>query len=521
MPSIKITEIDNTAIATNIAADNVAYIPGYAITGPINTPTLCDSIEQFQEIFGNNPYIIEENDGDYIKGEYEKSYLYAYDVLKYGLPIIYERIFNEANIKALTGKADINFTDSSSSKTLSLHISAKYPGRFIENFSVKLENTVKNSINYYKLSVIDTKSKKDQQVEQFIFDENSINNIDSKYIIVSAESFPDTYITGESIVQKLKVEENAPFEFSTATIYDHIKYFDGENTDFKSLDAKTEYDFKYWTSGAYPIFDNIDNNTAIGALKLATYRGDVTAIIDYKYDPTYNLIERYNQIKTFVDGIESFDDYSSIYGTMFTPYATYRISDYNVDVMMPPSFAYLIALGNSISTGNPDYLSIAGVSRGIIPNLLYLNEKINGAIADKLQFRDAVSINPLLNINPYGIRIWGNRTLKNNSIDEQLTAQSFLNIRNLVNDVKKIAYASAQLLTFEQNSDILWVNFKALIVPTLSQMKTNNAINGYKLIKRETKEKAKLVAVIKISPIEAIEDFDITIELTDSQINIE
>ena len=41
-------------------------------------------------------------------------------------------------------------------------------------------------------------------------------------------------------------------------------------------------------------------------------------------------------------------------------------------------------------------------------------------------------------------------------------------------------------------------------------------IAGYKWIKEETSEKAKLKAILRIIPIEAIEDFDLTLELTDS-----
>ena len=90
-----------------------------------------------------------------------------------------------------------------------------------------------------------------------------------------------------------------------------------------------------------------------------------------------------------------------------------------------------------------------------------------------------------------------------------------------MNDIKKACYVAARTLTFEQNSDILWVNFKALISATLDEMKANSGISGYKLIKQATREKAKLVAVVKVFPIEAVEDFDFTIELTDSQISVE
>ena len=70
-------------------------------------------------------------------------------------------------------------------------------------------------------------------------------------------------------------------------------------------------------------------------------------------------------------------------------------------------------------------------------------------------------------------------------------------------------------MTFEQNSAILWVKFKSLIKPTLDQMVSGSGLSGYELIKKVTKEKAKLVATVRLFAIEAVEDFDITIELAD------
>jgi hypothetical protein len=98
----------------------------------------------------------------------------------------------------------------------------------------------------------------------------------------------------------------------------------------------------------------------------------------------------------------------------------------------------------------------------------------------------------------------------------QLTASSFLNIRQLCCDIKKTLYRAARRFTFEPNSDTLWINFKGAITPLLEEMKTNQGIRGYKIVKEATDQKATLKAVVKIIPIEAVEDFDLTVELSDS-----
>ena len=184
----------------------------------------------------------------------------------------------------------------------------------------------------------------------------------------------------------------------------------------------------------------------------------------------------------------------------------------------PGSFAYLKCLAVSTQT-NADWLAISGVTRGLVPNLLELNQRVTGAVADQLQERRGISINPIMNIKPYGYCVWGNRTLFNNLDD--LTASSFLNIKVLTSNIKKVLYTAAKRLTFELNSDILWLNFKAAIEPTLEQMKSSSGIRDYKITKVATNQKATLAAKIRIYPIEAIEDWDITVELSDTTTSIE
>lgn len=98
----------------------------------------------------------------------------------------------------------------------------------------------------------------------------------------------------------------------------------------------------------------------------------------------------------------------------------------------------------------------------------------------------------------------------------QLTASSFLNIRQLCCTLKKIVYRASRKYTFEPNSDALWFAFCNAITPTLDKMTNNQGIRGYNIVRVPTNKKALLVARIIISPIEAVEDFDITIELSDS-----
>ena len=168
---------------------------------------------------------------------------------------------------------------------------------------------------------------------------------------------------------------------------------------------------------------------------------------------------------------------------------------------------------------------MAGSIRGKLPyEQVKVDYRYGQEDIDILQDRiteGSKAVNVVAEIRPYGNIVWGNRTLFPVTRDPEtdtigLKASSFLNIRHLCCDIKKVLFRAARRFTFEPNSDALWVNFKGAITPLLEEMRTGQGIKGYKLIKESTDQKATLKAVVKIIPIEAVEDFDLTVELSDS-----
>ena len=300
------------------------------------------------------------------------------------------------------------------------------------------------------------------------------------------------------------------------------------------LADKGNYSIKYLTSGGYPVYEYNSNSIVNKMISLAEERGDCVAIIDHTDNQfreanvalTGSLYKTVNDDVTFQTGGE--------YATMFTPWATYLRTTTDKDseglavksssFRMPASFAYLMSLADSIQT-NAAWLAVAGASRGVVGNLASggMTTDIPNGAADKMQPRQGIAVNAITNIKPYGYTIWGNRTLKKNA--ENLTATSFLNIRNLVSDVKKTCYRAARSLTFEQNTEVLWVNFKSKIAPTLDRMLSGYGISGYKIIRdtehEKAAEKATICAKVILYPVYAVEDFYITIVLKDDEITVE
>lgn len=582
MPTITIREEDLTSAGVDNVSTNAVYIPGYAVTGPINTPTLCETLEDFQVIFGTTPYIFKNDqpwDGlDFANnavptgtnvlfaeaGDYEKSYIMASELLRQGLPVYYERVFSgdiDKWIASTTIAGDGDTTkDDDETVTNLIVIKAASPGAVgadikvaISSIEVVMSTAEAESATSGKAYEVTVSRDANSSigtpaispvVTKFTFDPNVADRYSSityyrdlKIDNSGLVTFTFNGATDNSSISNMDVR-NLAFsssgseeEFTVSGMYTFLKTNgkDGITQELQGFDRladRGEYVLKYITSGAYPIFEYNNNNVTSTMLTVAADRGDAIALIDHtpkndRYLSANNESSVVSVMRDWCGTTRPNDLGESVYpyGAMYTPWALYDNSVIDDYVELPASFAYLISLAVSVQT-NPNWYAVAGVTRGSVPNIISLSQNITNAIADSYASRDEVSINPITNIRPYGLVIWGNRTLKNNALAGGLTATSFMNVRQLICDLKRQIFVTAKRLTYEQNNDVLWINFKAGITPLLEQMLNGNGITGYQLIKQPTTERATLKARVVIQVIEAVEDFDITVSLTDTEATV-
>ena len=398
---------------------------------------------------------------------------------------------------------------------------ANFPGKFIPT----LCSTIQEFTTYFGTGPSKIVVGKDDS-------QNDITEDDKSYVYaqnIISLGLPVLYMSVTDAVPKATELSVANFNTQIGSALDSTKKSLGLD-----LSDKGEHQFKYLTSGGYAnvlLGDKSEDNSIASAMaKLASTRGDCVALIDHPDNPSVKL----SGDTSYFEGLKKFASGSSTtahYCAAFTPWINinYGREDKTANqcISMPPSYGYLTALATSIKT-NASWLAVAGAARGQVPNL-YSNEplhldstnRLTNYIAETLyQARDKVSINAITNIKPFGYRIWGNRTLKDNASEGNLTATSFLNIRNMISDVKKVVYDACKKYTFEQYNDVLWLNFKAYIEPTLDKMKTGAGLSGYKIIQQPTTEKAKLVATIKLYPLYAVEDFEISVEMLDDEVKV-
>ena len=572
MPRINIYEVDETSGGSQNISTDVVYIPGFVADPTLaqNAPVLCRTLTEFETLFGDEPFRF--SDGVTLpfsvsgtttqvavvnKGDCDKSYLMARELLNRGFTVMYDTIHKEGSSQGTATREFIRTLDADTSgfttdilwsDLISAEISVAFEGSTATKSENKEGNsfTVTASANSVSASVTVSKSG----------DYVSLSNITALQSgIIKSITVKVVYATEDAGYAP------ASLDYFYANVAERID---------KLID-RGEYTIKFITTGGYPAFEYETGsvNLAKEMLTVAAIRGDAVAIIDHCNIPDRALTgdgSVYKAVNSFVasnyntadsvyigtNGDVTLADGAEIkgltivnntvpqYSAMFTPWASYALNVpddwYPTDestsksineFALPASFAYFNSMAESNKT-NPDWLAIAGVTRGLVPQIkrLLTTERLSNTIANSYQPKGdeggdvAVAINAITNIRPYGLTIWGNRTLKNNALKNGLTATSFLNTRNMVSDVKKVCYTTAKALMFEQNSNVLWLSFKAGIIPLLDQLKSGNGISGYKILQQPTTEKAKLAAIIKLYPVYAVEEFDITIVLSDEDVTV-
>jgi phage tail sheath protein FI len=182
---------------------------------------------------------------------------------------------------------------------------------------------------------------------------------------------------------------------------------------------------------------------------------------------------------------------------------------------------------NSLAEGNPVWAVPAGVSRGQVPSVTGTKYNVGQAVlaewqSDYDEFNANVlenyKVNPIMKLRQYGYVINGNATLlKTQNGARSLTDQ--LSVRVIANLIKSQAYDYALGLQFGQMSDDLFAKFKTLLDTYLGQLVYQGALYDYKITMNTSMISTSLntrtiPVLIQISPVPAVENFDITLEIS-------
>lgn len=547
MPKIRINQTDLTGSVQQAAISNTVFIPVRA--SKKISPTVVTNIESFET--GDLAYVKKDSLG----------YVLCKHLLGIGLPILVQGVAADTNTKEYSmSKEEWNkLTD----KNL-------YPIRFLTYGDLDGDRLCQDMVNVANVRK-DCVALLDLNENQWDADDYNVTKIRTNIegTIANGEfaaaftpwfysKVSDLYIpsyTTEDIINvsdKSKIT-NFLLKFKTSEkpkgMSDYIEvnwYLSDESVSPYFYKAE----FKRYDLGSYIIkHDFKDTDTTELSDDDFVEISKVNTLYDYVANQNYytsSQTPKYMRTMQIEDPKSDDFDSSKCYikgvDGDFYPYSSFEIPHYTqvenfeddktdpIGTKIPAAFGYLFAYANSIKN-NPEWYAVAGFDRGVIPELSSVAYEYCGSDIEILQARGkeravdlddeadnvGMSINPIAYIRPAGHIIYGNRTMKSNTASKGTTATSFLNVRNLVSAITKVMYDGAKKYTFEQNNDLLWLNFQAYVRPTLEQMKNGNGIADYNFVKEPTNAKARLKAKVNIIPIEAVEDFDLSIIMTDDE----
>ena len=308
---------------------------------------------------------------------------------------------------------------------------------------------------------------------------------------------------------------------------------------WEPLKQKSVYRIRYLTSGG--CYDSgvvakmqqiaYVNNKAkiedVDVYKKEIGRGDVIVLadIDESANDIVKATTKEELLLAFGKEAAKFSGNGGKFTAVFAPRVAYDFGYsekdvYSNDQLFPASFHYL-ACAAYAQERYAEWYAVAGYTRGICGKpIKYLTKTFGDVDVNTLcprvanDYANGAAIN-LIITERGNYYLWGNRTAEKLT-DKGLIFSHFLNIRQLCCTLKQVLYEATRQFTFEPNSDLLWINFVNAIKPTLEAMKADQGISGYKISRVATDKKALLVAKVRIVPIEAVEDFDISIYLEDS-----
>lgn len=367
---------------------------------------------------------------------------------------------------------------------------SKYPDSDING--CYLEFGTKDNFGYYNVTILDPKKS---IVERFISvtdDEDDDKNI-VRYINNTSERIEIALINPNA------TDENYRYVFSggddgvgTITSSDIIgKVEDGSGMQSFSNPETVEINLMI-------IPGNTDAGVNAAAVTLAENRGDVLYIGDTPQGLSAKQAADYaNAEGNYQDGFV----FNSSYASLFYPWVVVSDPYTKKNITLPPSGAVVAQIAYSDSVAYP-WFAPAGLNRGIMQNIINLERSPSQGERDVL-YGNRNCVNPIVKFAGTGIVIWGQKTTQ-----RKCTALDRINVRRLLNYLKKIISSASRYYLFEPNDVITWNKWIDMVNSTLNTVKTQRGINDLKVEMKPTAvqiDNYEMPGTIKIKPTKAAE----------------
>lgn len=444
-------------------------VVGTATKGPVNEPTLCTSATDFIRKFGNaSP--------DHL-GLYAAMYY-----LSQGNRCYFVRAEGSTPAAKATATVQGRVTGASED-TNAITLTAKTPGTYYNALRV----VVAASVIGYKITVNDgTKT-----LETIMFQ--------------IGDTFNSAYFDATAVVENLASLTPGTYTASGGT--DSATSLTSANwiTALETLKSST-YDINVF---AVPGIS--DQAVIIKALQIAENRGDALFLVDppNNLDPAdvadwHNGTGDYTATSTL---------YNSSYGALYYSWQKIYDQNYNQYVDVPPSVIVAEVMARS-ARETAIWMPPAGMIRGKVDGVVSPVYSPDQGERDAL-YTDANAVNCIIEDPTEGLVVFGQKTLLRSQ-----TALNRVNVRMLLNYLKRVVVAAAKYLTFEPNDSYTWNSFEDLVEPTLRSIGQRRGLYAYRIVKGEEIvteddiDNYRMPCKILIQPTKAAEEIPIYFTIT-------
>lgn len=455
------------------AAKTIYAVVGTATRGPVGVATVCTSAQDLVNKFGPlnvNCYALYA--GQYFLSQSSKLYFVraASDSAK----------ASKATIKGLNS-SDVEVADA-------LVIEATEVGTYFDDYTITVaESTTEGK---YTLTL---KSKLGNTVD-------TIKDVSLEDLTVGYTSNYFKVLSVNSVAVSLSV---GTYTFSGGN--DGIA--DIEPADYINAANVLSADIVDMNLFAVPGISDPAVITAM--LALAENRGDCLYLVDPPEGLTRDGVAQWHN----GGGDYQHTAFNSSYGALYYDWVTIYDSVNKVKITVPPSV--VVAPTFAYSDRNTEvWYAPAGLQRGLVRGVLDSVTKLSKADTEVL-YSDGNAINSIYDDPQVGLVLWGQRTLYRAD-----TALNRINVRRLMNYLKRVITAACNYLTFEPNDRITWNSFEMKILPVLENIKKKRGIYEYRVVKGETIvtnediDNYRMPCMVMIRPTKAAEDIPIYFVIT-------
>ena len=235
----------------------------------------------------------------------------------------------------------------------------------------------------------------------------------------------------------------------------------------------------------------------------------------YLIDPPFGL--RAQQVVDWSNAAGDFsapgsEPFNSSYGAIYWPWVQVFDRDNNTYVWLPPS-GYVAAQMAYSDYVSRQWYAPAGLERGLMTGLSAIEYSPTKDERDLLYGNRNV-VNPIMNYRGAGLVIWGQKTTQRTP-----TALDRVNVRRLVNFIKRIVVDKSAQFLFDMNDHSCWERWVLTIEPELAAIQAARGLYDYEVIMDTTTvtqddiENNRMPGIIRIRPTKTAEFIPITFEI--------